>query len=144
MENIEPILAKVVEKLKQRPEVLAIYLFGSYVKGYAYEGSDLDIGVMPDNRLLKGGEGFYGLQEDLGSHVSDVTGVIKIDLVVIQNAPVTLQNSIICGRLLYSRDDDVRMEQEFKIQDNYDDLKDYTDLRLKYNVLRAKRNLGLV
>lgn len=144
MENIEPIIQKIVEKLKARPEVLAVYLFGSHAKGYEYIGSDLDIGVMLDRSEIKGGENFYSLQDDLNSVVSDEIDVIDVDLVILQNAPITLQHSIICGRLLFSRDGLKRGEEESIIQNNYDDLKDYTDLRLQYNILRAKRNLKLL
>lgn len=39
-------LEKIREVLKKRPEVLAAYLYGSHAKGYAREGSDLDVAIL--------------------------------------------------------------------------------------------------
>lgn len=40
---IEQALARWVEELRERPEVLAVVLFGSFASGRAVPGSDLDL-----------------------------------------------------------------------------------------------------
>lgn len=155
MENIEPILKKITAKLKQRPEVLAIYLFGSYAKGYAREDSDIDIGVMldPDSEsvvpriIAKGqdlGPDFYGLQFELEGLLSSMPFNKEITVLLMNNATAPLKRTVIMGHRLYAKDELRATIEEQKIMDYYDEIKSYLDYTLKYSFASAHRNLGIL
>src|SRR3978361_2278822 len=52
-------ISKVQEEMKQEhPEIVSFGLFGSTVKGYAIEDSDVDLYVYIDHKCLKGIKGY--------------------------------------------------------------------------------------
>lgn len=145
MENIETVLKKIVEILKARPEVLAVYLFGSYAKGYAREDSDVDIGVVTPSSYKKKDVLFmYGLQSDLQDELAASSLEKKVDLVVLGNVPVTLQSEIISGRPLLVKDEQKLVEEIIGVSNSSDDLDDYVELRRGYNVAKARGRLGIL
>lgn len=155
MEDIESILKKIVEKLKLRPEVLAVYLFGSHAKGYAREDSDIDIGVMLDrdkepslSRMLANGQDlgpdFYGLQFDLENLLRPIISNMEISVLLMNNASAPLKRTIIMGQRLYAKDELRATLEEQKIMDYYDEIKGYLDYTLKYSFASARRNLGIL
>lgn len=118
----------LVEMLKNRlsglfsqdKRIIAAYLFGSHADGSAYEGSDLDLGIMLDPASEQG----FTLNDelDLEAKIEAVLRTDKFDLVVINNVPLTLQFRIISpAKLIYVRDDDKRCEREEQIMLRYYD-----------------------
>ena len=140
MENIQPILEKIISTLKKRPEVLAVYLFGSYTKETARADSDIDVGVMVDPVFKQSGYSSYGIQFDLESLVLPLSKK-KIEVIVLDNAKLPLcYSAIFDGRLLFSRDGPKRFAEEEKIRNLFEDLEDFFDLRLAYNFLNARKH----
>ena len=76
LEQIKKILKKHRKKLKEKYGVKEIGIFGSYLRGEAKEGSDLDILVEFES------DAKISLLEfvELENHLSDLLGV-KVDLV---------------------------------------------------------------
>ncbi|MCF8033717.1 MAG: nucleotidyltransferase family protein [Desulfarculaceae bacterium] len=74
MRNIETILSKEKDRLKEEFHVQSIGVFGSYVRGEERQGSDLDLLVEFDEPI-----GLFRYIE-LEEHLSELLGV-KVDLV---------------------------------------------------------------
>jgi len=139
--KLEKALEKIRKVLAKRPEVLAAYLYGSHTKGYAREGSDLDIAIMmePD---FSGNTYYY--QFDLESDVLEALNCKEneIDTILLDNMGYPLRyNASIGGKLFYSRDDIKRAREEVKIQNEREDFGDFFEQRLKYNLEGARRYL---
>ena len=118
----------LVEALKNRlsglflqdKRIIAAYLFGSRADGSAYEGSDLDFGIMLD----PGSEQPFTLNDelDLEAKVEAALRSDNFDLVVINDVPLILQFRIISpAKLIYVKDDDKRCETEEHIMVRYYD-----------------------
>jgi predicted nucleotidyltransferase len=119
--------------------ILAVYIFGSMAEKVAVmledkkpEGindplADIDVGVVflkrplsPDERIK-----LYGR---LYSELSEVFLPCKLDLIFLQEAGVILQFEAINGILVYSFDDDKRLEYEEQVIKFYQDWKpDYDE-----------------
>ncbi|MBC7227063.1 MAG: nucleotidyltransferase domain-containing protein [Thermoflexales bacterium] len=89
---------RVVRCLEGFPNVLAAFLFGSQVDGYATPESDIDLAVLFEREP--------SLQEelDLGVALCEALGTEKVDLVNLNRAHLLLRHRAISGHLLYERD----------------------------------------
>ena len=74
IEEIKKIIKKHKKELKEKYGVKNLWIFGSYIRGEAKEGSDLDILVEFERPI-----GFFKFLE-LEEQLSNLTG-IKVDLV---------------------------------------------------------------
>ncbi len=84
---------KLVDVLSKQEHVRLAYLFGSVAKGKAGKLSDIDIAVLLDESLNK--EQRFDLQLELISDISELLKTDKIDMVVINEAPLSLKFEII-------------------------------------------------
>ncbi|MEM3554982.1 MAG: nucleotidyltransferase domain-containing protein [Candidatus Micrarchaeaceae archaeon] len=80
------------------PNVLAAFLFGSQVDGYATPQSDIDLAVLFEHHP--------SLEEELalGSALCEILETERVDVVNLNRAHLLLRHRAICGRLLYERD----------------------------------------
>jgi predicted nucleotidyltransferase len=96
--ELEVRLKDLVPHLREFPNVLAVFLFGSQADGYATPESDIDLGVLfarePD------------LEEELDLEVTlcDLLGTERVDVVNLNRADLLLRHRAISGRLIYERD----------------------------------------
>jgi hypothetical protein len=113
----EAVLHKLNSYCGNMPDILLAYLFGSRASGKVGKLSDYDIAV-----FLKGG--FHpDLKYRLGSELGKILGTARIDLVVLNNAPIELRyNVIVTGALIYERDRAERVEFEATTLSRYFDL----------------------
>ncbi len=135
-----------IEEIGQRYKVLAIYLFGSMANegmallenktsGNIDPLADLDVGIVfvqaitdPKERIK-----IYGrLYIDL----SDLFSPFPLDLVFLQETGVMLQFEAINNQLIYSYDNDQRIEYEERVIKYYQDWKPVYD-RYAKEVLEA-------
>lgn len=97
--------------------ILLAYLFGSRARGDSTPASDYDIALLVD-RPLPHGEKYRWAYE-----LSRVLGGQKVDLLILNTAPVELQYRVIAeGCRLYERDAAVRVEFEAKVLGRYGDI----------------------
>jgi predicted nucleotidyltransferase len=88
IETLKAILEAHKEELKERYHVKELGIFGSYVRGEAGEGSDIDILV--EFEVVPGLLKFIELEE----HLSELLGV-KVDLVRKKSVREELKESIL-------------------------------------------------
>lgn len=132
-------LEKIKKRLAKRPEVLAVYLFGSIAKGYSRPKSDLDLAIltMPGFKPRD-----YSYQIKIEEELNSSLPGFKIDVVHINDVGLPLQfSAVVKGKLIYSKDDLQRAVEEIKISNRYEDLEDFYQLRLQSNLERAKKDL---
>ena len=134
--KLKETLDKIAKILEKRPEVLAAYLYGSYAKGYARDGSDLDIAIMTM-------PGYKPKKSDYQVVINDLLNNValsnKVNTAIVSFLPIDQKYlSVVRGKLIYSKNDLLRAREQIKIWDNYEDMGDFFELRAAYNAKRAK------
>ncbi len=115
---------KLVDVLSKQEHVRLAYLFGSVAKGKAGKLSDVDIAVLLDESLNK--KQRFDLQLELISDVSGLLKTDKIDLVVINEAPLSLKFEIIKANYpLFVRDRMEKIDFEQMVMSRYLDRRYY-------------------
>jgi predicted nucleotidyltransferase len=84
------IIKKASDLLTQRDDVLFAYLFGSYAGDRATPYSDIDVAVYLDDALFESVN-----KMDLVDSLSTALGVDAIDLVILNQAPITLAKRVL-------------------------------------------------
>ncbi len=113
--------ALLTEALQGEDSDLACaYLFGSAARGEDRPGSDLDVAVLfredPPRTLA-------GLQLDLADRLTGALDGRRVDLVVLNRAPVDLVHRVLRdGALLVERDRSARIRFEVRARNQYFDL----------------------
>ncbi|MGQ9779488.1 MAG: type VII toxin-antitoxin system MntA family adenylyltransferase antitoxin [Bacillota bacterium] len=121
----EDLLAALKRRLAGEADLAAAYLFGSRAAGAAGPASDLDLAVLfvPG---LTAEERFWrrvALRETLAEELG-----IPVDLVDLAAAPPHLAREVLLtGKLLFCRDDDLRVAAVIKIYRDFDDIAFYRD-----------------
>jgi len=98
-------LKSLLERLKKlrpifesEPRVLAVFLFGSYVDGYAMPWSDIDLAVLYDEEV------HWREHLRLDVRVSEALGTDEVDFLNLRSLPLSLQYRAVAGRIVYERD----------------------------------------
>ena len=137
--KLKETLKKIAKILEKRPEVLAAYLYGSYAKGYARDGSDLDIAILTRPQFVPKS---YGYQVDIDTLLNKAVPDNKVEAVVVDFMPLALKHSaVVQGKVIYSRNDLLRAGEQIKIINNYEDMIDFYQMRLDSNIKAAKQYL---
>jgi uncharacterized protein len=96
------------------------YLFGSHAAGRPWSNSDIDIAVQLDDRVPR--DQYLDLQLNLARWLALATSLGGIEVVVLNDAPLTLQGRIIETRwVIYSVDEPARVELESKVARQFAD-----------------------
>ncbi|MFN0117838.1 MAG: type VII toxin-antitoxin system MntA family adenylyltransferase antitoxin [Elusimicrobiota bacterium] len=90
---------------RNKKEIRAAYLFGSYANGNSNKMSDIDIAVLVDSKaLLK--KIPYGYKSQLITELIKFLKNQNVDLVILNQASIFLRHQVIStGKLLYSRNE---------------------------------------
>lgn len=91
--SLKPLLAS----LFAQHQVQAAYLFGSVLNAPTHSLSDLDIAVLPPPHLPN----WLDYYSDLYSDLCQLLGADNIDLILLDQAPLSLQAQMINGEPLY-------------------------------------------
>ncbi len=94
-ENIMFLIPDAVDYLQSRRDVLFAYLFGSLAKGNITPLSDVDISV-----YLSEKSGHTHRKMDILGALADILNTDEIDLVLLNNAPLTLRIKILENKKL--------------------------------------------
>ena len=83
--------------LEIMPKLKAIYLFGSFAKGEANKGSDIDIGIISEDRLSPSTT--FGSAQQLAAMFNR-----DVDLLDIEQVPLVMQFKVIStGKNIYTK-----------------------------------------
>lgn len=105
---LEEFIFELRKILQPRSDVLFAYIFGSFVKGTFTQESDIDIAV-----YLRDGVDPAEFVFSLMPEIVHSTGCDKIDLIVLNRAPLSLKYMVQKeGRLVFERDEDKRIDFE--------------------------------
>lgn len=116
--------AKIQKYFDGQKNVLAVYLYGSFANGTPTKLSDIDFGIALKKPISASKA--FDLQLKYTGEISDlIRKDIKfdyVDAVILNTAPPLLkQQAIINGKLIYTLDDDKRVEFETNVLKEYDD-----------------------
>ena len=110
MRTMEDKVKKLAMLFESEKRVLVAYLFGSYARGLETPRSDVDIAVLLSEVPERPLEYYLHLERELAKVLE-----MDVDLVFLNDAPPLLKYQVIkYGRLLFSRDERVRVMFEAK------------------------------
>lgn len=124
---------ELIEYFSSKDSVILAYLFGSTVRGDAGKLSDVDIGIMLDEKISK--KDRFDLELKLMGEIAILIKKNKIDLIVLKEAPLLLAYNIIKSGIILKSDETERVKFETKILSMYMDeryyIKRHTEETLK-------------
>jgi len=121
-------------------QVELAYLFGSAARGELTTLSDIDVAVYLDESLSS--EEKFKLQLDLIGELASALKTDKVDLVVMNDAPLLLSYNIIKYGKLVKSDGRTKVRVESSILSRYLDMKYFFDRHTKLGIERmAKKGL---
>jgi hypothetical protein len=124
--DLEKALSAIVDQLARQPEVMLVYLYGSYAADRAWAESDLDIGVLFDEGANPS-EVFRQALRDAAA-LESKTGGVPVDLRVLNHAPVEFAMQVVKhNRCLYARQEQERVQFETRVIREYLDFKPVLD-----------------
>ena len=118
-----PYKKELTEYFSSKDSVILAYLFGSTVRGDAGRLSDIDIGVLLDKNLSKNDS--FDLELKLMGEIAFLINIDKIDLIVLNEAPLLLAYNIIKDGIILKSSETERVNYETKILSMYLDEKYY-------------------
>lgn len=101
-------LLEIIETIKTHPDVIAIYLFGSWAKGDQTPLSDVDIAVIIENPTPES-------EAEIGSFATP-----EIDIVLFHRLPLHIKFEVFRhGKELFVGDEEKLAEIKFKVMREY-------------------------
>lgn len=122
--------------------IVVAYLFGSCARGGTGPLSDVDVAVYLDEHLNKSER--FDLRMRMINETSSILKTDRVDVVVMNDAPITLNHEIIKnGKVLVAKDAEKRVEMESKILSKYLDIIYYERRSLNQFLERILERGGL-
>ena len=118
-----PYEKELIEFFSSKDSVILAYLFGSTVRGDAGRLSDIDIGILVNENLSK--KDRFDLELKLMGEIAVLINKNKIDLIVLNEAPLLLAYNIIKDGIILKSSETERVRFETKILSMYLDEKYY-------------------
>ena len=128
------------DHLRREESVELAYLFGSRSRGEGGRLSDVDVAVYLDESLSTSER--FDLRLRLMSEIASLLKTGKVDLVVMNDSPASLNYEAIKGKLIYARDLSRKVEIEHRVMSKYLDRR-YYDKRALDAFLRKVSEKGL-
>lgn len=129
--NLNDAILSIKRYLSGKSEVLLVYLFGSAAKNPS-QAKDIDIAVLLSEEAFRKedpSDPQIKLEVELYKLLRKEQLKIEVDVVVLNNAPVILRHEVLkYGKLLYQRDEAIRIEFEAKSEIEFYDFQPYRRL----------------
>lgn len=120
--GIQQLEQKFSEILTDYPVIELVYLFGSQATGTVGPMSDYDVGIVVDRNQMDYAANADRVRLRLAHDLSQALGTDRIDVVLLNDAPIELQRGVIAqGKLLYQCDVATRVEYEAHVMSVYGD-----------------------
>jgi len=115
---------KLKSYFKEKDEVIFAFLFGSMATGKSTKLSDTDIAFFIDQERIEKSRYRYGYKSEIISELQSLLGTNKIDIAIIDNAPLLLKYKIgKDGELIFTRDKKKLYHYRIKLMEQYLDSK---------------------
>ena len=134
-----PYETELIKYFGNKDSIILAYLFGSTVRGDTGRLSDIDIGVLLDEKISNRDR--FDMELKIISEISLLINKNKIDLVVLNEAPLLLSYNIIKTGVILKSNELERIKFETKIIDEYLDQKYYIN-RHSYDSLKRIAQVG--
>ena len=132
---------RLLEFIRGQEYIKLAYLFGSVAKGKEGKLSDVDIAIFLDESLSK--KEIFNLQLKLMSELTSILKTDKIDLIVMNNAPLLLKYNIIKHGKILKDEIETKVMVESRILSDYLDMKYYIDRHTNLAIKRIAK-VGLI
>ncbi len=103
-EEREAIIETLRQKLQKRPEIVFAYLLGSFAEGLPFRDIDIAIWVEGANR-----EQAWDYEAQIATELTRLLG-IEVDVRLLNFAPLGFRLNAVNSILLFSRDDEFRLD----------------------------------
>ncbi len=133
------ILQNLHKIFKQYPEIIAVYLFGSY-RERGKQAGDVDLAVLLGYPV----KSQVDLYMDLYPRLAEVFSPLEVDLLFLNTAPLPVGFEVIStGQVVYCPDDDRRTDFEYVVSGRYMDFKHHLEAarRELYEALKEETSL---
>ena len=123
-------LPQLREALETDSAIAAVYLFGSSARGTATGVSDIDIGILFHSTIAA--SRYFDLKLEYLSRIMAVLRTEKVDVVILNQAPLHLAHEIVShGNLLLDRDSRQRAAFEADRIGRYMDFKPFLAVQVR-------------
>lgn len=120
MKKVEKLKSILKKFFKGRTEVEFAYLFGSTASGKRTEISDIDIAVFLNEKEIRNERYRYGYKAELTSDLMSLINTNKVDIVILNNAPLLLKNRIVIkGNLIFTRNRKKSLNYKLRITEEF-------------------------
>jgi len=129
--DINQILAGLTDCFARQPEIALVYLYGSHARGQSWTESDVDLGVLLDERLDRAQQRqlVARLRDDLAPRLAGR----QVDVRELNSSPIAFLFQVIKHRrCIYARDEQERTRFEAAVIRQYLDFKPALDIYYGY------------
>ena len=127
-------IQKYIAESQNDGSIVAIYLFGSFLRGETEKGSDVDLAFLLDEKAYRSDPVMTMSPAHLIAAEVGMGFNIETDVTILNSASLEIAYEVITsGRCVYESDLDLRLEYEIKIKGMYFDFRPFLD------DLRARR-----
>lgn len=117
---MEELIDQIKKECQKDTNIAFCYLFGSFASGKTNRESDIDIAIYLDQNTTKD---FFNKRLDLIARLTQLLHR-EVDIIILNTAYPFLRYVIIKeGKLIYSKDEDKRIDFELKTLNDYYDFK---------------------
>jgi predicted nucleotidyltransferase len=119
-EKKETLISRITTVLQTERPVIIAYLYGSFTGAESFR--DLDVAVYLDTDILRNTSQTFEYALTLGTELDIEISEVTVDLVPLNLAPLPFAFAVLSrGRLLFSRDEQERVNYEARIRSLYFD-----------------------
>ncbi len=127
-------IKKIQNYFAKQKDISAVYLYGSFAKGVPHKRSDIDFGVLFEEKV--------NLYKRLGQIYSDLydfklPAEPEVREITLNDSPVFLMN-VIAGKLIYTSQNLARIRFEVAVLNEFYDTKMLRDIKYLYMDKRLK------
>lgn len=127
----DSLISEIKNKIKNEPDIMACYIFGSYQKDYISKESDFDIAFVVKDKKIMNEKRIYEL-------IRNIRFPKDLDISVVdrKSSPLFLFQIISSGKRIYAKDENQANSFEAFVLNNYYDTQHMRNIY--YNYLKDK------
>ncbi|MDO7786874.1 type VII toxin-antitoxin system MntA family adenylyltransferase antitoxin [Desulforamulus aquiferis] len=132
-------LIAVKQILSNYPDIIAVYLFGSYIEDKK-RARDIDLAILTKDSA----KSLVNIYMKLYPQLAELFSPLEVDLLFLKNASLALSLEIISkGKVIYCCNDDIRTDYEYYISGRYMDFSYHLETGYKELYESVKDDLGV-